>query len=88
MRHSRASRRQLFHVMRHSRAGAGAGVNRKTLKSQLATLGVAGVVAYGILNTIYYTAAFYLIWRYAARVPRGAHRQKWIEWLMIRMRGL
>lgn len=42
-----------------------------TLRSQLATLGVAGVVAYGILNTVYYTATFHLIWRYAARVPRG-----------------
>lgn len=42
-----------------------------TLKSQLAALGVAGVVAYGILNTLYYTFAFYLIWHYVAKVPRG-----------------
>lgn len=41
------------------------------LREQLAGLGAAGVVAYGILNTAYYTAAFYLVWRHVARVPRG-----------------
>jgi len=42
-----------------------------SLREQLAGLGAAGVVAYGILNTAYYTAAFYLIWCHVARVPRG-----------------
>lgn len=46
-------------------------VGRLSLKKQLASLGVAGLVAYGMLNTLYYTAAFYLVWRYVAKVPRG-----------------
>lgn len=46
-------------------------VGRLSLKKQLASLGVAGLVAYGMLNTLYYTAAFYLVWRYGAKVPRG-----------------
>jgi hypothetical protein len=41
------------------------------LRERLAGLGVAGVVAYGLLNTLYYTAAFYFVWTYVARVPRG-----------------
>ena len=41
------------------------------MKAKLQSLGLAGVLAYGILNTIYYTAAFYTIWVYVAKVPRG-----------------
>ena len=48
------------------------GAGPPSLREQLAGLGAAGLVAYGILNTAYYTAAFYLIWRHVARVPRGA----------------
>ena len=41
------------------------------MKAKLQSLGFAGVLAYGILNTLYYTAAFYTIWVYVAKVPRG-----------------
>lgn len=41
-------------------------------RERLAGLGLAGVVAYGLLNTLYYTAAFYFVWNYVAHVPRGA----------------
>ena len=56
------------HAVFPATAGA-AGIRQK-----LASLGLAGVVAYGLLNTAYYTAAFFFIWRYVARVPRGALR--------------
>lgn len=39
--------------------------------SQLKSLGLAGVVAYGLLNTLYYTAAFMFVWLYVAKVPTG-----------------
>lgn len=40
-------------------------------RQRLEGLGLAGVVAYGILNTLYYIAAFFFVWKYVARVPRG-----------------
>lgn len=40
-------------------------------KERLADLGLAGVGAYGLFNTVYYTAAFYFVWAYVVRVPRG-----------------
>ncbi len=45
---------------------------RQSLRERLAGLGLGGLVAYGLLNTVYYTFAFFLVWRYVARVPRGA----------------
>ena len=45
-----------------------------SLRQRLAGLGLTGVVAYGLLNTLYYTAAFYFVWTYVARVPRGGYR--------------
>jgi hypothetical protein len=41
------------------------------LKQQLQSLGLAGVLAYGILNTVYYTAAFSSIWVWGMGAPRG-----------------
>ena len=41
------------------------------MKRQLGSLGLAGVLAYGLLNTAYYTVAFFTIWVYVAKVPRG-----------------
>ena len=38
---------------------------------QLKAVGLAGVVAYGLLNTLYYTTAFGLAWVFIAAVPRG-----------------
>ena len=48
------------------------GHNRLTaLKRQLQSLGLAGALAYGILNTAYYTTAFLSIWIWAVGAPRG-----------------
>ena len=48
------------------------GHNRlSALTGQLQSLGLAGVLAYGILNTVYYTAAFFSIWVWAVGAPRG-----------------
>lgn len=53
------------------------------MKAQLKSLGLAGLLAYGILNTVYYTAAFYTVWMYVAKVPRGVPqspcvRERWV----------
>ena len=53
-------------------AAVGWGARAAAIKAQLQSLGLAGVLAYGILNTVYYTAAFFSIWVYVAKVPRGA----------------
>ncbi|KAF5836242.1 hypothetical protein DUNSADRAFT_6254 [Dunaliella salina] len=41
------------------------------LTGKLRSLGLAGVVAYGLLNTLYYTASFLLVWTLVAKVPQG-----------------
>ena len=41
------------------------------MRRQLQSLGLAGVLAYGILNTLYYTTAFLSIWVWAVGAPRG-----------------
>lgn len=41
------------------------------LREQLASYGVAGVVAYGLLNTAYYTVAFLFFWLCVAKVQPG-----------------
>ena len=33
--------------------------------------GLAGVVAYGLLNTVYYSLAFVICWVYFANIPKG-----------------
>jgi hypothetical protein len=38
---------------------------------QLQTYGLAGVLAYGLLNTAYYTSVFLLMWCFVVRVPAG-----------------
>ena len=37
----------------------------------LQAYGAAGMLAYGLLNTIYYSGAFLFIWLYVSPVPRG-----------------
>ena len=44
---------------------------------QLKAVGLAGVVAYGLLNTLYYTTAFGLAWVFIAAVPRGEGGGEW-----------
>ena len=46
------------------------------MQAKLSSLGLAGVLAYGLLNTIYYTAAFFTLWVYVVKVPRGEHIQR------------
>jgi hypothetical protein len=41
------------------------------LQQQLKALGVAGLAAYGLFNTAYYTGAFLFCWVYVAKVPLG-----------------
>ena len=41
------------------------------LQQQIKALGVAGVAAYGLFNTAYYTGAFLFCWLYVAKVPQG-----------------
>ncbi|PSC71015.1 TY4B-J: Transposon Ty4-J Gag-Pol poly [Micractinium conductrix] len=45
--------------------------NLRRLQAQLQSLRLAGVTAYGLFNTLYYTAAFLFAWVYVARVPSG-----------------
>ena len=40
-------------------------------KARLRGYGVAGVLAYGLLNTTYYTATFWYMWTLVYKVPRG-----------------
>jgi hypothetical protein len=43
----------------------------RKLREQLQSLGLAGVVAYGLFNTLYYTVAFLVVWFTVANVPAG-----------------
>ncbi len=43
----------------------------KELKDKIQALGIAGVAAYGLFNTLYYTFAFLFVWLYVAKVPSG-----------------
>ncbi len=43
------------------------------MKRRLGELGGAGIVAYGLLNTIYYSLAFLGGWYLVAKVPAGGH---------------
>jgi hypothetical protein len=42
-----------------------------SLKARLRSYGLAGVAAYGLLNTVYYITAFLFFWTHVAKVPRG-----------------
>lgn len=44
----------------------------RSLLQQLQSLGLAGVVAYGLLNTLYYTAVFSVVWM-ASKVTPHTH---------------
>lgn len=44
---------------------------RVSLKARLRGFGFAGVVSYGLLNTVYYVTAFLFFWTHVAKVPRG-----------------
>lgn len=41
------------------------------LAAELRTHGTAGVLAYGLLNTAYYSTAFVVVWTYVLKVPAG-----------------
>jgi hypothetical protein len=41
------------------------------LAAELRTHGTAGVLAYGLLNTAYYSTAFVVVWTYVLKVPTG-----------------
>lgn len=43
-----------------------------SLRQRLAELGLSGVIAYGLLNTLYYVCAFLLFFTTIADVPKGA----------------
>ena len=43
----------------------------RRLRSRLNSYGVSGLLAYGLLNTLYYTLGFLIVWLYFAKVPRG-----------------
>lgn len=43
------------------------------MQARLQSLGLAGVLAYGLLNTLYYTSVFFTLWVYIVKVPRGVH---------------
>ncbi len=43
----------------------------QSLTQRLKVYGLAGVVAYGLLNTVYYTAMFTYMWTVGFKVPRG-----------------
>ena len=43
----------------------------RSLQRRLKAYGMAGLVSYGICNTLYYTCAFIFIWCYIVQVPRG-----------------
>jgi len=43
----------------------------RRLRARLNSYGVSGLLAYGLLNTIYYTMGFLVVWLYLAKVPRG-----------------
>ncbi|BDA49605.1 hypothetical protein COCOBI_14-2240 [Coccomyxa sp. Obi] len=53
------------------------------LKERLQAYGLAGIVAYGLLNTLYYTAMFTYMWTVVYKVPRGlgfaAAARKFVE---------
>lgn len=53
--------------------GSGGGLfgNLGRLQQQIKAFGLAGVVAYGLFNTLYYTAAFLIIWTKVLKVPSG-----------------
>jgi len=53
-------------------AGGAKQSNIQQTLDKLRELGLAGVVAYGLLNTVYYTATFLFVWLYVAKVPQGA----------------
>jgi hypothetical protein len=43
----------------------------KELQDQLKALGLAGVVTYGLFNTLYYTGMFIFVWFWVLQVPSG-----------------
>ena len=39
--------------------------------ARLREYGLSGILAYGLLNTIYYTATFWWMWTQVYKVPKG-----------------
>ena len=56
------------HAERASRANE---PQRQKLAAQLRRWGVAGIAAYGVLNTLYYGVAIAIAWHFVLQVPRG-----------------
>lgn len=50
---------------------AAQGSRVQQLQAQLKRYGLAGLLAYGLLNTLYYSSAFLFVWLYVAKVPQG-----------------
>lgn len=50
---------------------AGKAAQSKELAAKLRSFGAAGVLAYGLFNTVYYTGAFLFVWLYVAPSPGG-----------------
>ncbi|CAL5220661.1 g2707 [Coccomyxa viridis] len=63
----------------------------KDWKARLREYGLSGVLAYGMLNTIYYTATFWYMWTHVYKVPKGiglaAASRKFVEVLGITWAG-
>ena len=56
----------------HTARNAPTKATRKvSLKERLGSYGSAGIVSYGLLNTLYYVSAFLFFWTQVAKVPRG-----------------
>jgi hypothetical protein len=49
-----------------------ANLPRSSLREKLTELGVAGILAYGLLNTLYYIIAFLFFYLCVIHPPRGA----------------
>lgn len=57
-------------------ASAQATTQQTKLADRLRRWGVAGVAAYGVLNTLYYSAAMCIAWFFIVKVPPGVGLQE------------
>ena len=60
----------------NSDTASGTGGQQSRLADRLRRWGVAGVAAYGVLNTLYYSAAMCSAWFFVAKVPPGIGLQE------------
>jgi hypothetical protein len=52
-------------------SSGGRGSRVGDLRERLQRYGLSGVLAYGLLNTLYYSCMFLFVWVYVAKVPSG-----------------